>query len=280
MECPVCLTAFNDKAQRPCTLPCGHTFCMSCVNGLKEQGQITCPNCRVEHPVPVTGQFTVSYAFENLLMMMRGASLASPPPSAEKDAAESPHSPGTRPGRKGQQGLSKCVRSLLEEQEAKILAAIHNCHKVKDQLKKYQTTVKEWGREQQDLEDKLQSLVDQCKDARVLARQEESSALRRSSRWIIGRAAAHCAAGGEAIETIEDAYNVMEEETQREEECLTRFPDVHTVTTIKKPCQKNPRGKGGKGQKTEKLTEGRRTQGNFSPAWREGLENFDSLQPS
>ncbi|KAG0722180.1 Tripartite motif-containing protein 65 [Chionoecetes opilio] len=242
MECPVCLTAYDDKVQRPCTLPCGHTYCMPCVNGLMKQGPVACPNCRVVHAVPEAGQFPISYTIENLLMRMRGASLASPPPSAEKDAAESAHSPGTGPGQEGQQGFSKCVRSLLEEQEAKILAAIHSCQNVKAQLKKYQTIMRDWGREQQDLEDRLQALIDQCKDARELAQQEESSASEKEQQINQGEQQLHtvlqavrtAASAGEAYETIEDAYNVMEEETQREE-CLAKFPDVHTVTTIKKP---------------------------------------------
>ncbi|KAG0716481.1 hypothetical protein GWK47_009606 [Chionoecetes opilio] len=173
---------------------------------------------------------------------MRVASLASPPPSAEKDTAESAHSLGTRPG---QQGLSKRVRSLLEEQEAKILAAIHNCQKVKAQLNQYETTVRDWGREQQDLEDGLQSLVDQCKDARMLARQEELSASDKRQQvdqgehqlYTVLQAVRRAASGMEAYKTIEDSDHVMEEETQREEECLAMFPDVHTVTTLNKATE-------------------------------------------
>ncbi|KAG0729299.1 E3 ubiquitin-protein ligase TRIM56 [Chionoecetes opilio] len=242
MECPVCLTAYDDKVQRPCTLPCGHTYCSPCVNSLKEQGQVACPNCRVEHPVPEAGQFPISYDFENLLMRMSGASLASPPPCAAKDTAESAHSLGTRPGQKG---LNKWVRSLREEQEAKILAAIHSCQKVKAQLNQYETTVRAWGREQQDLEDRLQALIDQCKDARVLARQEELSASDKRRQVEHGEQQLHtvlqavrtAASAVEAYETIEDADHVMEEETQREEECLAMIPDVHTVTTIKKATE-------------------------------------------
>ncbi|KAG0728600.1 Peptidyl-prolyl cis-trans isomerase CYP18-4 [Chionoecetes opilio] len=244
-DCPVCLTAFDEIGRRPRTLPCGHTFCTPCVNGLKEQGRVTCPNCRVEHPVPEAGQFPVSYICENLLRRMRGASLASPPPCAEKDTAESAHSLGTRPGQQGQKGLSKRVRSLLEEQEAKILAAIHSCQKVKEQLNQYETTVRDWGREQQDLEVRLQALMDQCKDARVLARQEELSASDKRQQVDHGEQQLHtvlqavrtAASAGEAIETIEDADHVMEEETQREEECLAMISDVHTVTTLNKATE-------------------------------------------
>ncbi|KAG0718377.1 hypothetical protein GWK47_052503 [Chionoecetes opilio] len=138
--------------------------------------------------------------------------------------------------------ISKRVRSLLEEQEAKILAAIDNCQKVKAQLNQYETTVRGWGRQQQDLEDRLQSLVDQCKDVRMLARQEELRASDKRQQIDQGEQQLHtvlqtvrkAASAVEACETIEDADHVMEEETQREEECLAMFPDVHTVITLNK----------------------------------------------
>ncbi|XP_034246766.1 uncharacterized protein LOC117648373 [Thrips palmi] len=31
MECPVCFEAFDPEVRRPKTLPCGHTFCLSCL---------------------------------------------------------------------------------------------------------------------------------------------------------------------------------------------------------------------------------------------------------
>ncbi|KAG0713632.1 RING finger protein nhl-1 [Chionoecetes opilio] len=244
-DCPMCLTVFDEMVQRPRTLPCGHTFCTPCVNGLMVQGQVTCHNCHAVHAVPEAGKFPISYTIENLLRRLRRTSLASTPPSAEKDTAEPAHSPGTRPGEKGQTYLNDKVRSLLEKQEAKILAAIHNCQKVKAQLNQYETTVRGWGRQQLSLEDRLQSLVDQCKDARMLAQQEELSASDKKQQINQGEQQLHtmlqairrAASGVEAYKTIEDADHVMEEETQREEECLAMFPDVHTVTTIKKATE-------------------------------------------
>ncbi|KAG0701945.1 hypothetical protein GWK47_002881 [Chionoecetes opilio] len=148
-------------------------------------------------------------------------------------------------GWRDSRGLSKRVRSLLEEQEAKILAAIDNCQKVKAQLNQYETTVRGWGRQQQDLEDRLQSLVDQCKDVRMLARQEELRASDKRQQIDQGEQQLHtvlqtvrkAASAVEACETIEDADHVMEEETQREEECLAMFPDVHTVITLNKAME-------------------------------------------
>ncbi|MCB0368121.1 MAG: hypothetical protein KDD45_01460 [Bdellovibrionales bacterium] len=41
MACPVCINVFK----RPTTLPCGHTFCYSCLlNATREHRQ--CPICR------------------------------------------------------------------------------------------------------------------------------------------------------------------------------------------------------------------------------------------
>ncbi|KAG0718959.1 E3 ubiquitin-protein ligase TRIM56 [Chionoecetes opilio] len=244
-DCSVCLTAFDERMQMPRTLPCGHTFCTPCVNGLKVQGLVTCPNCRVVHAVPETGQFPVSYTIEKLLRMLRRTSLASTPPSAEKDTAEPAHSPGTRPSEKGQTYLNDKVRSLLEKQEDKILAAIHNCQKVKAQLNQYETTVRGWGRQQLNRKNRLQTLVDPCIDARMLAQQEELSASDKRQQVDQGEQQLHtllqavrkAASAGEAYETIVNADHVMEEETQREEECLAMFPDVHTVTTIKKATE-------------------------------------------
>ncbi|KAG0728339.1 hypothetical protein GWK47_032685 [Chionoecetes opilio] len=248
-DCPMCMTVFDEIVQqRPRTLPCGHTFCTPCVNGLNVQGLVTCHNCHVVHAVPEVGHFPISFTIENLIRRMRRTLLASTPPSAEKDTAEPAHSLETRPGEKGQQGLNKKVRSLLEKQEAKILAAINNCQKVKAQLNQHETTVRGWGRQQLSLEDRLQSLVDQCNDARMLAQQEELSASDKRQQVNHGEHQLHtllqavrtAASGVEAYKTIEDSDHVMEEETQREKECLAMFPDVHTVTTIKKAVDADP----------------------------------------
>ena len=56
-SCGVCLEAHKD----PKVLPCCHTFCKSCLDGLvtdimsKKGGGLKCPECRAEHEVPDNG---------------------------------------------------------------------------------------------------------------------------------------------------------------------------------------------------------------------------------
>ena len=55
VSCSVCMTTFTD----PKTLPCLHSFCLHCLNGiLRTSGRhdvITCPECRRESRVPDSG---------------------------------------------------------------------------------------------------------------------------------------------------------------------------------------------------------------------------------
>ena len=55
VSCSVCMTAFTDPKQ----LPCLHSFCLHCLNGiLRTSGRhdiITCPECRKEGRVPSSG---------------------------------------------------------------------------------------------------------------------------------------------------------------------------------------------------------------------------------
>ena len=50
-SCTVCMEQYDNGIRVPKLLPCGHTFCLSCLNPLAPQnsGEITCPICRSKH---------------------------------------------------------------------------------------------------------------------------------------------------------------------------------------------------------------------------------------
>ncbi|KAG0726108.1 hypothetical protein GWK47_037256 [Chionoecetes opilio] len=99
---------------------------------------------------------------------MRGASLAPPPPVLRKTRQSrtlTRHKTWSTGSKRG--SASGCVL-CWGEQGGKTLARIHSCQKVKAQLKPVRDNREGNGEKStQELEDKLQSLVDQCKDARA-----------------------------------------------------------------------------------------------------------------
>ena len=51
LECPVCMEIYTD----PKLLPCSHTLCKVCLDGVVINSSISCPVCRATHPVPQLG---------------------------------------------------------------------------------------------------------------------------------------------------------------------------------------------------------------------------------
>ncbi|XP_063868893.1 E3 ubiquitin-protein ligase TRIM32-like [Scylla paramamosain] len=236
-ECPVCLTTFDDTLRRPRNLPCGHTLCSPCIDGLKQQGAVTCPTCWVSHTVPEAGQFPISFITEGFIRRLRR--LVSLPAEPGKQAAP----PVTRPASKATTGLSRKAQSLLQEQEVKVLAAIRSCQEEQSQLAEYLTTLGGWSSRQQRLQDELQTLVDQSKSAREAVRREESRVEGRQEEVRQKEQQLHAALQSlRTAATRQEAYEVIEDtdllvEDSQTEGCLGVFPDVHAVTTVTKVAQ-------------------------------------------
>ncbi|KAJ6598276.1 hypothetical protein DFH09DRAFT_903488 [Mycena vulgaris] len=56
--CDVCLEPFGAELKAPCSIPCGHVFCVSCLQHLARPN---CPLCRL----PFNARNTVKLAIEN-----------------------------------------------------------------------------------------------------------------------------------------------------------------------------------------------------------------------
>ncbi|KAK8379977.1 hypothetical protein O3P69_019790 [Scylla paramamosain] len=234
-DCQVCMTAFDDTLQRPRTLPCGHTFCTPCVNRLTARGQVMCATCRLGHPVPEAGQFPINFTLEAFIT--RGS---------DSDAGSTSSSPRmarrAKAGAKGGGSLGRKIRSMLQEQEAKVVAALDACQKVQSQLAQYQRTLAGWGSHQQQLEDRLQSVINDSKSARVLVRQEEVQVAVKKEEVqqeeqrlhgvlnVLRRVATEEEAGVAVVDVVHcthDAEEILEE-------CRVMLPDVHTVTAARR----------------------------------------------
>ncbi|XP_050705917.1 tripartite motif-containing protein 65-like [Eriocheir sinensis] len=238
-ECPVCLTGFDDLVQRPRNLPCGHTVCTLCTDKLKEQGRVTCPECRVSHAVPEGGQFPVSYTIEALIRRLRDgkAAAASPPPSAGKGKGAAGSA-----GKKRAAGLSKKMRSFLQEQEATVVAAITACQEAQSQLDQYEATLTGWVERQQQLEDSLQGLMDQSRSSRELLQQEKfrvapkrkEAKKKEQELQAVRETLRTPATEQEAFKVVSEVAHYVSEAEQVLEECQQCFPDAGIVTTARK----------------------------------------------
>ncbi|XP_013419853.1 tripartite motif-containing protein 2 [Lingula anatina] len=76
LSCQVCFEQYDHEEHQPKLLPCHHTFCMKCIDGLKtSKGKAKCPTCRQEVGLPPGGATHLQTNFyimemEELLMGM------------------------------------------------------------------------------------------------------------------------------------------------------------------------------------------------------------------
>ena len=70
VSCPVCMCMFTTPKQ----LPCLHSFCLHCLNGIQRtsgvHGKITCPECRKQFDIPRSGnpsEFPTNFRINRLL---------------------------------------------------------------------------------------------------------------------------------------------------------------------------------------------------------------------
>ncbi|XP_063599739.1 uncharacterized protein LOC134776041 isoform X1 [Penaeus indicus] len=153
MECKVCLDAYNDCEKRPRNLPCGHSFCSSCIEDLIRQGMLTCPNCRARHTCSDVTNFPFAYELEELINKMRMSTLG---------------------GRSREE--ERKIILIQEEQEALLKTSLSSCKDMLLELKKYKNSLGEWVVEHQDLVQELTALIKVNRSIQQLLRKEEECA--------------------------------------------------------------------------------------------------------
>ncbi|XP_036416740.1 E3 ubiquitin/ISG15 ligase TRIM25-like [Colossoma macropomum] len=109
-SCPVCLDLLKD----PVTVPCGHSFCMVCINGCWDQqdqrGLYSCPQCRETFtPRPVLCR---NYFIAEMLEKLKKAEDRAAPPAGSGDV-ECDFCTGRK--RKAAKSCLTCLASFCED---------------------------------------------------------------------------------------------------------------------------------------------------------------------
>ena len=69
LSCDVCSEEYDEENHLPRVLPCLHTFCNQCLEGMVRDWTIICPTCRIKHDVP--GDSVRNFPKENTRRSLR-----------------------------------------------------------------------------------------------------------------------------------------------------------------------------------------------------------------
>ncbi|XP_069180901.1 uncharacterized protein, partial [Procambarus clarkii] len=226
-ECSVCFNNYDDTLLRPRTLPCGHTFCSKCIDNAIKNGQLNCPSCRAQHTATAATQFPISYGMEAFIRKLKGMEVV-----PVKTVPTKPNKAPTR-------GISKKLRSMVEEQKNSISSLITSCEEVLSQLGEYQGQLGDWKTQHLQLQDRLYALVEQNKSAMKLLELEDTSVVDMTTQGEEGKTQLQAMLGsldtvntaqevGTTIDTADECSMKVEDWLQK---CQELFPDVNTVHT-------------------------------------------------
>ncbi|XP_069176626.1 tripartite motif-containing protein 59-like [Procambarus clarkii] len=232
-ECSVCFNDYDDNQLRPRTLLCGHTFCSQCIDNAIKNGQLTCPSCRAEHAATAATQFPISYAVEALVRKLKNIQL-----TTEEVVPAKPYEGPAR-------GISKKLRSLVQEQKSIISSLITSCEEVLSQLGEYRGQLGDWKTHHLQLQDRLYALVEQNKSAMKLLELEDTSVVDMTTQGEEGKTQLQVMVGSldtvntpqevdTTIDTADECSMKVEDWLQK---CQELFPNVKTVhTSVKVHC--------------------------------------------
>ncbi|XP_069193063.1 uncharacterized protein [Procambarus clarkii] len=226
-ECSVCYNDYDDNQLRPRNLPCGHTFCSQCIDNAIKNSQLSCPSCRAEHAATAATQFPICYAVEAFVRKLKNIQL-----TTEEAVLAKPYEGPSR-------GISKKLRSLVQEQKSIISSLITSCEEVLSQLGEYRGQLGDWKTQHLQLQDRLYALVEQNKSAMKLLELEDTSVVDMTTQGEEGKTQLQAMLGSlDTVNTpqeVDTTIGTADECSMKIEDwlkkCQELFPNVKTVHT-------------------------------------------------
>ncbi|XP_069192195.1 uncharacterized protein [Procambarus clarkii] len=230
-ECSVCFNDYDDNQLRPRTLLCGHTFCSQCIDNAIKNGQVTCPSCRAEHAATAATLFPINYGMEALIRKLKGIEVV--------PGVTLPAKPIKTPAR----GISKKLRSLVQEQKSIISSLIISCEEVLSQLGEYRGQLGDWKTHHLQLQDRLYALVEQNKSAMKLLELEDTSVVDMTTQGEDGKTQLQAMLGsldtvntpqevGTTIDTADECSIKIEDWLQKCQKTLPRCQDCPHLSEV------------------------------------------------
>lgn len=253
MECSVCYSTFDSHEHRPRTLPCGHTFCTTCIEGVVDRTSSTarCPSCRAFSFATFAEQFPVSYIAEALMTqlekmkMKRGAGAEGEQEFSESGGEEREverrllQKEKKFKAMKGAGDFARVNRLLQREKRARLAEAMADVIKMQCQLEHYQFEISEWKAQHHSYQEKLRHLMSHNSLSLDLLGQEDSrvTLMRMRGRKLLARM--RMESRSEHTHTNKDSNHDEDDDTGCVDmksneawtrECRMTFPDLETAT--------------------------------------------------
>lgn len=229
LECKVCLETYEEANRRPRTLPCGHTFCSTCINNMLKDGMVSCPTCRTDHNTTDATNFPINYLVEELIASITTA--VNFPPA---NTIVTPH-----------QSSSGCFfkeLELLVQGQKDVMANVDLLYQdTQLQLKMYEAQLDDWLEDHEKISTELVALFERLVHQNTMTinlLQAEKSRLQdlkadSEARNTERQRVRHCLA---SVSTSLEAVNAVDEADANNStintwiyDCQQRFPDVNTV---------------------------------------------------
>ncbi|XP_069180708.1 uncharacterized protein [Procambarus clarkii] len=145
----------------------------------------------------------------------------------------------TKPNKAPTRGISKKLRSMVQEQKSSISCLITSCEEVLSQLGEYRGQLGDWKTQHLQLQDRLYALVEQNKSAMKLLELEDTSVVDMTTQGEEGKTQLQAMLGSldtvNTVQEVDTTIDTADECSMKVEDwrqkCQELFPDVNTVHT-------------------------------------------------
>ncbi|TFK67212.1 hypothetical protein BDN72DRAFT_112218 [Pluteus cervinus] len=220
--CDVCLETFGQENKAPCSIPCGHVFCVGCLHHI---GRPSCPLCRVPFTQQSVTKLHVDVESERSSSSPRSQPLSTSDQEARKlqEAITSITNEGTTEARL-RQLIAEC-KTFLAGQPRHMYSDFRASYRMLAYLCEVKSMLRAQEQSVEDLNKEISQMTTEKGDLeRAISEMESSRKEERESAATMERSLRdHATRAHAAYQTMVDCYNVVVSECFRLREDVQRL---------------------------------------------------------